>query len=69
MREVKIVLMRHEAEELRDRLSDMLCWLSGFCAARDGTDLAHDMPADRSEVRAFIFDLKRAIENATEASE
>lgn len=67
MSEVKMEMTMAQAEEYRDRLADLLCWLSGFCAAREGTSLDSEMPMGMSATRDLSLRIKRAIDDAMEA--
>jgi hypothetical protein len=64
MSEVQMKMTLQQAEEYRDRMADLLCWLSGFCAAREGTSLAEDMPMGIAEARDLNIRIKRAIDDA-----
>lgn len=67
MKNVLLGMTLAEAEEYRDRLADLLCWLSGFCAAREGTSLDSEMPMGMSATRDLSLRIKRAIDDAMEA--
>ena len=52
-------LSSKEAEELSLNLSDLLCWLSGFQAARAGTELEYETPMGVEAVRELNIKLKK----------
>lgn len=54
-----IVLSPKEAEKLSLGLSDLICWIEGFNAARAGTDHANSGPMGVEAVRALNLKLKR----------
>lgn len=59
---VSLHMTKDAAEELSHSLSDILCWASGFEAARAGTDLAHHGgPMGLREARELNIQLKRAL--------
>ena len=68
MSEVVIKMTLAQAEEYRDRLADLLCWLSGFCAAREGTTLDQEMPIGLAGPRDLSLRIKRSIGDAMEAT-
>ena len=67
MKDVIVAMTMTEAEQYRDRLADLLCWLSGFCAAREGTALDSEMPMGMAGTRDLSLRIKRAIDDAMEA--
>lgn len=54
-----IILSPKEAEKLSLGLSDLLCWIEGFNAARAGTDHANSGPMGVEAVRTLNLRLKR----------
>lgn len=48
---VQLKLSKSEAIALDDGLSDLLCWTTGFVAARRGTDLSYEVPMGIDAVR------------------
>ncbi|KQI68724.1 hypothetical protein AN189_07445 [Loktanella sp. 3ANDIMAR09] len=59
---VVIRLARSEAESIRLGLADILCWISGFRAAREGTDLAGHEPLGVDRARDISRKLLGALE-------
>lgn len=59
--QVTITIDKQKAEEISLGLSDLLCWLEGFYAARKGTDLEHDNPMGVGAVRDINIKLKDVI--------
>lgn len=48
---VTITLSIKEARQIDNGLSDLLCWLNGFQAAREGTDLSNSVPMGVESLR------------------
>ncbi|MBP0484646.1 hypothetical protein [Sagittula salina] len=62
-----IDMTREEAEAFSHALSDVLCWMSGFCAARAGTDTADDLPFNRHKVRDLNIKIKSALDKGDQS--
>ena len=58
-KDTAIRLSPEEAEKLSLGLSDLLCWVDGFNAARAGTEQAHSGPMGVEAVRSLNLKLKR----------
>lgn len=61
---ITLTLSGDEAESVSLGLSDLLCWLSGFEAARAGTDLAHTTPMGVWAARDINIKIKSALDRA-----
>lgn len=62
---ITIRLSRRDAERLSYGLSDLLCWHSGFAAAREGLDLDHS-PMGVGAARDLNLKIKGALDRADE---
>lgn len=58
---VRIELSLAEAIALDNKLSDLLCWATGFAAARAGTDLDGEVPMGVEAVRSLRIMLNKQI--------
>lgn len=59
---VYIVLTDAEADRFSGGLSDVLCWLRGWNAARSGTDLSDNAPIGIEALRDLNLKIKAARE-------
>ena len=62
MLKVVVELRLTEAEEFRDRMADMLCWVRGYMAGRGEDDTNN--PMGYSAMEALNIKLKGAIDQA-----
>ncbi|MFG6660055.1 hypothetical protein [Sulfitobacter sp. 915] len=60
---VTVSLRKKEAEAISYGIADVLCWVNGFNAARDGTDLETG-PLGTKELRDMNIKLKDALDKA-----
>jgi len=65
---ISLIFEGKEAESISLGLSDLLCWLSGFEAARSGTDLSHTTPMGIWAARDINIKIKTALERATKGT-
>ncbi|SHE77781.1 hypothetical protein SAMN05444339_10234 [Loktanella atrilutea] len=65
---ITIRMTEKEAERLQLGLADLLCWVSGFVAAREGTDLAGEEPMGRQQTRDMSAKLLDAMDEAEDAT-
>jgi hypothetical protein len=70
-KQITITMNLAEAEEYRDRLADLVCWLHGWCSAyKSGPDyIANHFPYEGSLDRTDMLmrKIKSAIQDAEEA--
>jgi hypothetical protein len=58
---ITIRMTEAEAERIQLGLADLLCWVSGFVAARQGMDLTDELPMGRDQARDMSAKLQDAL--------